>query len=147
MSVPVSLREAFVFFENPHHLARITPAWLNFRIVSPQRIQMRKGAEIDYQIRWLGLPLKWKTVIAEYQPPFFFVDEQAAGPYTYWHHRHDFKPTECGALVSDCLDYALPLGWLGTLAHGLAARSQLQAIFDYRQKALSGILTGAPTVK
>ena len=145
MSVPVSLREAFEFFENPGNLARITPPWLNFRITSPQPIHMRKGAEIDYQIRWLGLPLNWKTVITEYEPPFFFVDRQKSGPYAYWHHRHDFKPTEYGALVSDKVDYALPLGPLGSLAHRLAVGRQLEEIFDYRQKTLAEILTGAPT--
>ena len=147
LSLPVSLQEAFAFFENPHNLARITPPWLNFHIASPGRIQMRKGAEIDCQIRWLGLALKWKTAIAEYEPPFFFVDEQVAGPYAYWRHRHDFKPTEYGALVSDCVDYALPFGPLGRLAHRLAVRRQLQEIFEYRQNALSGILTGAATAK
>jgi len=146
-SVPVSLREAFEFFENPGNLARITPPWLNFRITSPQPIHMRKGAEIDYEIRWLGLPLKWKTEITEYEPPFFFVDEQTAGPYAYWHHRHEFKPTELGALVLDRLDYALPLGALGRMAHSVAVRKQLQEIFDFREKALAGILTGAATAK
>ncbi len=147
MSVPVSLREAFAFFEDPHNLARITPAWLNFRIASPAPIQMRKGAEIEYRIRWLGLPFNWKTAITEYEPPFFFVDEQAAGPYAYWHHRHDFRPTEYGALVSDRVDYALPFGPLGRLAHRLAVRRQLQEIFNYRQKALAGILMGATAAK
>jgi hypothetical protein len=51
IAVPVSLREAFAFFENLHNLARITPPWLNLRIMSPERIQMQKGAKIDYQIR------------------------------------------------------------------------------------------------
>jgi ligand-binding SRPBCC domain-containing protein len=147
ISLPVSLQEAFAFFENPHNLARITPPWLNFRITSRERIEMRKGAEIAYQIRWLGLPLNWKTVITEYEPPFFFVDEQARGPYAYWHHRHDFKPTEYGALVSDQVDYALPLGPVGWLAHRLVVRRQLEEIFDYRQTALAGILTGAPMAK
>ena len=147
MSVPVSLREAFAFFEDPRNLARITPPWLNFRITTPEPIVMRKGAEIKYQIRWLGLPMNWKTVIAEYEPPFFFVDEQASGPYAYWRHRHEFKPTEQGALVSDRVDYALPLGPLGRLAHALAVDRQLRQIFDYRQEALSRILTGATAAK
>lgn len=147
VSLPVSLREAFAFFEDPHNLARITPPWLNFRITSPGRIQIRKGAEIGYQIRWLGLPLNWKTLITDYEPPFFFVDQQAAGPYAYWRHRHDFKPTEYGALVSDCVDYALPGGPLGRLAHLFAVKRQLQEIFDYRQDALARILTGAPMAK
>lgn len=145
MSVPVSLQEAFAFFEDPRNLARITPPWLHFRITSPEPIVMRKGAEIKYQIRWLGLPFNWKTVITQYEPPFFFVDEQATGPYAYWRHRHDFKPSEYGALVSDRVDYALPLGLLGRLAHGLGVRAQLQEIFDYRQNALAGILTGQTT--
>ena len=146
-SLPVSLQEAFAFFEDPRNLARITPPWLNFRITSPEPIHMRKGAEITYMIRWLGLPLNWKTVITEYEPPFFFVDEQAAGPYASWRHRHEFKPTEYGALVSDHVEYALPFGMIGRLAHALAVRRQLQQIFDYRQKALAELLTDAPTVK
>ena len=70
-----------------------------------------------------------------------------AGPYAYWRHRHDFKPSEYGALVSDRVDYALPFGPLGRLAHRLSVQRQLQQIFDYRQKVLAKILTGAPTVK
>jgi ligand-binding SRPBCC domain-containing protein len=147
MPVPVSLREAFEFFEDPRNLARITPPWLNFRITTQGPIVMRKGAEIDYQIKWLGIPINWKTEITEYEPPFFFVDEQKSGPYAYWHHRHEFKPTELGALVSDRVDYALPLGPLGRIAHALTVRKQLQEIFDYRQKVLADILTGTPTVK
>ncbi|MGA2133691.1 MAG: SRPBCC family protein [Bryobacteraceae bacterium] len=147
MLVPVSLQDAFQFFEDPHNLARITPPWLNFRITSPEPIRMRRGAEIAYQIRWLGLPLNWRTIITEYEPPFFFVDEQAAGPYTLWRHRHDFKPSEKGALVFDRVDYALPLGPLGRIAHALAVRQQLWKIFDYRQKALGEILAGAATEK
>ncbi len=147
VSVPVSLREAFAFFEDPYNLARLTPPWLSFRITSPERIHMRKGAEITYRIRWLGMALNWKTVIAEYEPPFFFVDEQASGPYAFWRHRHDFKPAECGAIVSDSVEYALPFGQLGRLAHYFVVRRQLEGIFDYRQEALGRILTGTATAK
>jgi ligand-binding SRPBCC domain-containing protein len=142
MPVPVALGEAFAFFEDPGNLARITPPWLNFRITSPGPVQMRQGAEIAYQIRWLGIPVNWKTVIAEYEPPFFFVDEQASGPYARWRHRHEFKPAEDGAIVYDRVEYALPFGPLGRLAHSLVVRRQLLEIFDYRRKALAGILTG-----
>jgi len=147
MPVPVALQDAFEFFKDPQNLARITPPWLNFRITSPGPISMRQGTEIAYQIRWLGLPLKWKSVITEYEPPFFFVDEQASGPYALWRHRHEFKPSEYGALVSDHVEYALPFGLIGRLAHRIAVRRQLQEIFDYRQQALAGIFTGAPTAK
>ena len=147
ITVPVSVREAFAFFESPYNLGRITPPWLNLRITSPERIRMAKGAEITYQIRWLGIPINWKTVIAEYEPPFFFVDEQVGGPYAYWRHRHDIHPTEYGAVVSDRVDYALPLGFLGRLAHWLIVRRQLEGIFNYRQNALGDILSGETMAK
>ena len=52
MKAPVSIEEAFKVFESPYNLARITPPWLHFRITTPERVIIRKGAEIDYQNRW-----------------------------------------------------------------------------------------------
>ena len=139
MRVPVSLQETFAFFEDPRNLARITPPWLKFRVTSTAGAQLRKGAEFEYEIRWLGIPLTWKTVIAEYEPPFYFVDEQAAGPYLFWRHEHTFHPSEDGTIVQDRVEYALPLGIFGRIAHGLLVRRQLREIFDYRQAVLGEI--------
>lgn len=136
MLAPVSLQEAFRVFENPHNLARITPPWLAFRILTG-RIAMRPGLRIDYEIRWLGIPLRWKTLISEYEPPFFFVDEQTSGPYRFWRHRHTFRPTAEGTVVGDRVEYALPFGWIGRIAHRLVVRRQLERIFDYRHRALA----------
>jgi len=140
LTAPVSIQEAFAVFENPYNLAKITPAWLNFRITSPQQVQIRKGAEITYQIRWAGVPLSWKTIITEYEPPFYFVDEQAQGPYKFWRHRHSFHPAENGTIVSDRVEYALPLGPAGWIAHKLLVARQLREIFAYRQKTLAFLL-------
>jgi ligand-binding SRPBCC domain-containing protein len=139
MLVPVSVREAFEIFKDPRNLSRITPPWLNFRITS-EKVEMRQGAEIAYRIRWAGIPLAWKTRISEYEPPFFFVDVQQSGPYRHWVHRHTFRPTEGGTLVKDRVEYALPLGWLGRLAHRMVVRRQLNGIFAYRQRALMELM-------
>ena len=144
MLAPVSVQEAFEIFENPHNLARITPSWLNFRIISEEKVDIRKGAEIHYRIRWAGIPIAWKTVITEYEPPFFFVDEQARGPYRYWRHRHTFRPTEGGTIVGDRVDYALPFGWLGRIVHLLVVRRQLRRIFEFRRQALLELMRGLP---
>jgi ligand-binding SRPBCC domain-containing protein len=143
MLAPVAVREAFEIFEDPRNLAKITPPWLNFRIVTPGRIEMRKGAEIDYEIRWAGIRIQWKSLIAEYEPPFFFVDEQVRGPYRHWRHRHTFRPTVGGTVVGDRVEYALPFGWIGRTAHRLAVRRQLRQIFAYRQEVLAEMMRGA----
>ena len=135
MTLPVPIQEAFAVFEDPYNLAKITPSWLHFRITSKDRVEIRKGAEITYQIRWAGVPLSWKTVISEYEPPFYFVDEQVQGPYRMWRHRHSFRSVEGGTLMSDHVEYALPFGLLGRIFQPVVAR-QLRQIFDYREERL-----------
>jgi ligand-binding SRPBCC domain-containing protein len=140
MTAPVPLAEAFRFFEDARNLERITPKWLNFRILNPDSIRMRAGAEIDYVIRWMGVPMKWRTCIKEYDPPRKFVDEQAKGPYTLWHHEHFFEETADGVVIRDKVDYQLPLGVLGQIAHAVMVKAQLLEIFRYRQKTIAQIL-------
>jgi ligand-binding SRPBCC domain-containing protein len=136
MFVPLPIERVFPVFEDPRNLARITPASLGFEIVSSEP-RMRRGAEIEYRIRWAGLPLSWKTLITAYDPPHLFVDEQVRGPYRTWRHRHTFRAVEGGTEIADHVEYALPFGILGRAAHALAVRRQLSGIFTYRQEALA----------
>lgn len=145
--VPAGIDETFAFFEDPRNLSRITPPWLNFRIRTPEPLIMRLGAEFDYTIRWLGLPLPWKTLITAYEPPRRFVDEQARGPYRLWRHTHTFEETLEGTKVLDHVAYALPFGPLGKLAHWLAVRRQLEEIFAYRRRVLRQIFRAASEVR
>ena len=51
---------------------------------------MHPGALIRYRLRLMGIPFDWLTRITEWNPPESFVDEQLAGPYKTWVHRHRF---------------------------------------------------------
>lgn len=106
---------------------------------------MREGLTIEYEIRWLHLPMRWKSLIVEYHPPVRFADQQLEGPYARWHHHHDFESIEGGTIVRDTVNYAMPLGVLGRMAHATAVRWQLLAIFRYRQEALAKVLPGKTT--
>ena len=76
-----SVEEAFAIFEDPYNLAKITPPALGFQVISKEKVEMRRGAEIEYRIKWLGLTMHWKTLITQYEPPFMFEDELEKGPY------------------------------------------------------------------
>ncbi len=91
------IAEVFSVFEDPNNLTRVTPEWLNLKVTNAEPVRMRQGAEIIYRIRWAGLRLHWKTLITEYEPPHFFVDEQVEGPYRLWRHRHTFSPSAAPA--------------------------------------------------
>ena len=131
--------EVFEFFSRPENLSRVTPPKLGFEILTPSPILMKAGALVDYQIRLLGLPLRWRTLITAYDPPHRFVDEQLKGPYSFWHHTHEFEEVPEGTMVRDVVRYALPLGALGDLAAGAYVAADLEEIFRYRKKVIASV--------
>ncbi len=138
--IPRPIEEVFVFFADARNLEEITPAWLSFRILSPEPIAMRAGTHLLYRLRWHGFPVRWVTEIQTWNPPTEFIDVQARGPYRLWHHTHRFQPVDGGTLMRDVVRYALPLGPLGRLAHTWLVKSDLKAIFDCRAAKVSEIL-------
>jgi ligand-binding SRPBCC domain-containing protein len=135
--VPAELGEAFAFFERPQNLELITPPWLRFRLLTPEPIAMRRGLTLDYRLRALGVPMRWRSEIAEYDPPFGFRDVQVAGPYRLWDHRHRFWEEGAGTAIEDLVLYELPLGPIGLVANRLAVRPRLEAIFDFRREEIA----------
>jgi hypothetical protein len=130
------LHEVFAFFADAHNLERITPPWLRFELVAPAPAAMRLGALINYRLHLHGLPIRWTSRIEEWEPGRGFVDRQLRGPYRLWHHRHSFAAHDGGTVVCDSVDYALPLGRLGEVAHPLFVRRDLERIFTYRHQAV-----------
>lgn len=126
------LDETFAFFADAANLQRITPPWLDFRILTPLPIAMREGALIDYRIRLRGVPIHWRTEITAWAPPLRFVDEQIRGPYRLWRHAHAFRAVPGGTEVSDTVDYLVPGG---SLVDALFVRRELDRIFRHRQQA------------
>lgn len=138
--VPRPLEEAFAFFADPRNLARITPGWLRFRMRDRREREMRRGLELRYRIAPLGLPQPWVSEITVWEPPRCFVDEQRRGPYSRWRHEHAFRQRDGATEIHDRVEYALPFGPLGRLAHFLLVRRQLRAIFDYRERRMRELL-------
>ena len=140
--IPAALEEVFGFFQAPENLARITPPWLGFTILTPPPVVMNEGALIDYSIRWFCLPVRWTTIITRYDPPHVFVDQQLNGPYSFWHHTHTFVAVDGETEMGDAVRYALPAHVLGRMTHALLIRRQLEGIFDYRAKTIRELFGG-----
>jgi ligand-binding SRPBCC domain-containing protein len=144
MTLPLPRERVFEFFADPANLGRITPPAMRFRMLAGQNVTMAAGVQIDYRIRVFGLPLKWRSQIARWDPPHAFVDVQLKGPYKSWAHTHLFHEHGAGAQsesteIEDRVEYELPLGPLGGLVRPLVAR-QLEEIFEFRCAAIERIL-------
>ena len=148
------LDEVFEIFSNAANLEALTPTFLSFRILTPLPIAMFAGARIEYALGLFGLPMRWRTLISDWEPPEVdpadgvskarFVDQQVSGPYAVWKHTHEFEAVGNQTRMRDVVDYAVPFGFLGDIAHVLFVRRTLDRIFAHRRVATAHMLDGGP---
>lgn len=130
---PKPREELFEFFGDAMNLEAITPPWLRFHVETPRPIEMQPGTLIDYRLRLHLIPIRWRTEISAWEPPYRFVDRQLKGPYRLWVHEHTFEPQRGGTLARDRVEYQVPGGWL---AQTLLVRRDLRKIFAFRRQVL-----------
>lgn len=131
--IPRPIDEVFAFFANARNLERLTPKFLHFQFLTPEPIEMREGALIDYRVRLRGVPIRWRTRIEAWEPPHRFVDVQVRGPYRLWRHEHSFREERGGTRCDDRVEYAAPGG---RLVEKLLVDRDVSRIFDYRGEKL-----------
>jgi ligand-binding SRPBCC domain-containing protein len=134
--LPRPREEVFGFFADPANLERLTPSWLRFEIITKLNGVIEKGFQLNYQLRIHGVPIKWQSVISEWEPPNRFVDQQTRGPYRLWVHEHKFMEHDGGTLVGDNVHYSVPGG---ILVQRFIVAPDLDRIFKYRHMVLQTI--------
>jgi ligand-binding SRPBCC domain-containing protein len=142
MWIPADLDRVFEFFSQAENLERLTPAFLNFRILTPLPVVMRQGTTIEYRLSLRGLPITWRSEITAWEPPHRFVDEQRKGPYRLWKHTHAFERRDGGTLMSDRVEYAT---WGGALVNALLVAPELRRVFEYRRSVLAELFDSSET--
>lgn len=132
--IHASAERVFAFHETPDAFERLQPPWQETEIVqAPSSLEV--GTRVELRVK-VG-PI-WQTMVAEhveYEPGRMFADRLVKGPFSKWLHRHIITPrgpNEC--LLTDDIEYELPLGPLGRLFGGRFARRNLERLFEYRHQ-------------
>lgn len=134
-NIPIPVPEAWDFFSKPDNLAKITPEYMNFKILSKSDAgEMYPGMFVTYTVSpFFHLSLNWATEITQIKEHKYFIDNQIRGPYKIWHHEHHFKAIDGGTEMRDILFYDVPYGFLGRMVHKLFIRKRVEEIFEFRE--------------
>ncbi|MCS6837488.1 MAG: TIGR01777 family oxidoreductase [Bdellovibrionaceae bacterium] len=133
--LPKKKEEVFPFFQNAKNLEQITPDFLHFKILKQSTALIQEGTEFHYTITLFGIPLKWKTLILDWDPPHRFSDLQVQGPYKRWYHQHIFNEVPGGVIMNDRVFYELPLEPVGHIGYPWV-RQTINKIFQFRRRKI-----------
>ena len=138
--VPQTIKQTFSFFKEAKNLERLTPKFLNFKILNQSTQEIEDGTILTYRLSIHGIPFKWKSKITDWNPASKFSDIQLKGPYNYWYHTHSFEERNGGTIIKDRVLYKVPFGFIGDLVVGNFIKKDLETIFSYRTKTIDTLM-------
>jgi len=94
------------------------------------------GETVTWRARHFGLWWTMSSRITVVRAPTTFADEQEAGPFRSFHHRHTFRAVPGGTLMIDDWEHEAPFGPLGRLADRLVLGRYMRRLLETRNAAL-----------
>lgn len=135
------IRKVFEFhtdIENLQLLSRFRGMRVKLKKVN---LPIWKGSEVLLSITHFGIiKLRWYLHVEEFDSPNKFVDIMLKGPFKTWKHTHQFIDMEDSTKMIDRIDYEMPLGFLGKLAHNLFVKRHINSLFEFRHRLTKEIL-------
>lgn len=143
------MNDVWRFFSRPENLNKLTDQEMKFKIITDvSGVEMYPGMFVEYKVSpFPGTSMRWVTEITEIRQGKYFIDEQRIGPYKIWHHEHHFEETDKGVVMRDLLYYAIPYGFLGSIANNLIVSGKVDKIFKYRGEQIKKIFPAKKTVE
>ncbi len=133
--MPVPAEELFAWHEAPGAFEKLLPPWERVEIIERYggicdgaRVTLRVGAG-PFRVNWL---LEHRDYIAGRQ----FCDVQVRGPFAHYRHFHLMQPDgPLASYLEDRIEFALPLGLLGSWLGARLVLGKLEKLFAYRHRA------------
>lgn len=104
---------------------------------------MGLGDHVTWRAWHFGIPWTMTSEIVCLERPTCFVDEMKSGPFVRWRHGHSFTPQDGGTVMLDTVEYALPLGWLGSLVDRVVLGRYLKQLLLKRNDYIKSVAEAA----
>lgn len=90
------------------------------------------GDEVTFEAVHFGVRLRLTSRIVVFERPRRFIDEMVRGQFRRLRHLHEFHDRPDGTLMVDEMEFASPLGPLGSLADALFVTRHLRRFLERR---------------
>jgi len=125
----------FGWHELPDAFEKLTPPWEHVRVLERSAPGIAKGTRVTMEMRIGPFKQPWVAVHTDYEAGRMFRDQQESGPFRSWIHTHIVEPRgPHRAVLTDEIEYKLPLGLVGQILGGWFMRRKLERLFEYRHR-------------
>jgi ligand-binding SRPBCC domain-containing protein len=97
------------------------------------------GAVVTWEATHFGTRIRLMSKVTRFDAPRSFEDEQIAGPFQSFWHRHEFSPNSGVTVMTDIVRYRAPFGLLGALAERVFLDRYLRALLKRRATHLRAL--------
>jgi len=97
------------------------------------------GDVVTWEARHLGVRQRLTSKITEFDAPRYFEDEQIAGPFASFWHRHEFTGRDGVTVMTDLVRYRAPFGAIGWLVERSYLDRYLRGFLERRAAHLRAL--------
>ena len=134
------IEKAFAFHSDTNNLTKISPSSVKVKILKID-LPLKLNSVVELIVTQFGFfKSHWKVRLAEFEEYSIIGDLQEKGPFKYWYHRHCFEEENGFTKMTDKLEYDLPMGILGRIAHLLFVRKMIEKQFEFRHSKTKEVL-------
>ncbi|HVN09481.1 MAG TPA: TIGR01777 family oxidoreductase [Patescibacteria group bacterium] len=127
--------DVFAWLTRPGAFERLTPPWEPVRTLARTGKAPEPGSRTIFEVRVGPSWRRWEAEHTAFEAGRMFRDEQISGPFASWVHTHTVEPTgPATCALQDEIEFALPLGALGSALGAAYVRRRMERGFAYRHR-------------
>lgn len=138
-TIPTSIEQLFAFHTDTNNLPKITPPWINVKIVD-LKLPPQEKSIITLDIKQYGLSNRWVMQIDKMEAFTKICDVALKSPFKSFYHERTFEAiNEKESQLSDTITFELPLYPLSLIALPFI-KKDMEKMFAYRHERTKEIL-------
>jgi len=130
--IPAPRLEVFDYLTDPNRLPALLKPAIDVKVVTPD-VPLKRGNEVHFVMSRFALSQSIRFRIEDVLRGSRLSYRQSEGVFAAWNHTMKFdEHGENGTLVTDLVDYQVPMGLFGHLADDLLLKGDMTRLLRHR---------------